>query len=188
MFGQQAFVIEPPGFNDPPCHRQAMVHVLVEALVTEAPVEALDESVPDRLSGRDVVPSDAPLLLPGTMVCEVSSVPSSLTIISSFLWAATLASRSAHGVSTRARSTVMLSERVSGLVTIADYRTAPRLSISSNQTWVKRTQDRWLTILVNDTYCCPSVSCNNSIIVVSKIVQVTTIDACIKRKHLYISI
>jgi hypothetical protein len=57
-------VIEPPSFNDPPCHRQAMEHVLVEALVTEAPVEALDESVLDRLSGRDVVPSDAAFLLP----------------------------------------------------------------------------------------------------------------------------
>ena len=48
-------VIEPPGFNDPPCHRQTTEHVLVEALVAEAPVEALDESVLDRLARRDVV-------------------------------------------------------------------------------------------------------------------------------------
>jgi hypothetical protein len=46
-------VIEPPGFNDPPRRRQATEH-LVEALITEAPVEALDKSVLDRLSGRDV--------------------------------------------------------------------------------------------------------------------------------------
>ena len=57
-------VIEPPGFNDRPCHRQATEHVLVEALVAEAPVEALDESVLDRLTRRDVVPSDAAFLLP----------------------------------------------------------------------------------------------------------------------------
>ena len=39
-------------------------HVLVGALIAKAPVEALDESVPDRLFGRDVVPSDAAFLLP----------------------------------------------------------------------------------------------------------------------------
>jgi hypothetical protein len=47
-------VVEPPGFNDPPCHRQATEQVLVEALVAEAPVEALDKSVLDRLSGREI--------------------------------------------------------------------------------------------------------------------------------------
>ena len=57
-------VIEPPSFNDPACHRQAMEDVLVEALVTEAPVEAFDKRVLDRLSGRDVVPFAAALLLP----------------------------------------------------------------------------------------------------------------------------
>jgi hypothetical protein len=37
---------------------------LRRSLVAKAPVEALDESVLDRLSGRDVVPSDAAFLLP----------------------------------------------------------------------------------------------------------------------------
>ena len=41
-----------------------MEDVLVEALVAKAPDEALDESVLDRLTWRDVVPADAALLLP----------------------------------------------------------------------------------------------------------------------------
>jgi hypothetical protein len=57
-------VIEPPGFNDPPCQRQATEHVLVKALLVETPVKALDESVLDRTPGRDIVPSDAASLLP----------------------------------------------------------------------------------------------------------------------------
>jgi hypothetical protein len=47
-------IVEPSGFNDPPCHQQATEHVLVEALVAEAPVEALDKGVLDRLARRDV--------------------------------------------------------------------------------------------------------------------------------------
>ena len=57
-------VIAAPGFDDPARHWQAMEHVLVEALVAEPPVEALNESVLNRLSGRDIVPSDAAFLLP----------------------------------------------------------------------------------------------------------------------------
>jgi hypothetical protein len=67
-------IIEPPRFIDPPPHRQAVEHVLVEALVAEAPVEALDKSVLDRLCGRDVVPSDAEFLLPA-QDGEVSLLP-----------------------------------------------------------------------------------------------------------------
>ena len=64
MWGRQAFVIEPPRFDDPPRHRQARDHVLVEALVAEPAVEAFDKGVLDRLPGRDVVPSNAAFLLP----------------------------------------------------------------------------------------------------------------------------
>jgi hypothetical protein len=96
-------VIEPPGFNDPPCHRQATEHVLVEALVTEAPVEALDKSVLDRLSGRDVVPSDAAFFLPAHDGVRSELVAVVAKVISGFLRAATMASRSAHAVSTSAQ-------------------------------------------------------------------------------------
>ena len=109
-----------------------MEDVLVEALVTEAPVEALDKSVLDRLSGRDVVPSDAAFFLPAHDGVRSELVAVVAKVISGFLRAATMASRSAHAVSTSARSAVMSSGRVSGLVATANYRTAPRLCISSN--------------------------------------------------------
>ena len=44
--------------------RQAPEEVLVQALVPEAPVQALDEAVLDGLAGRNVAPRDAALLLP----------------------------------------------------------------------------------------------------------------------------
>ena len=57
-------VIEPPGFNDPPCHRQAPEHVFVEAFIAKAAIEALDKSVLNRLARGDVVPADNAFLLP----------------------------------------------------------------------------------------------------------------------------
>jgi len=49
--------------------------VLVEALVAEAPVEALDESVLDRLTLRNVVPSDAAFFLPVGLVPRAADFP-----------------------------------------------------------------------------------------------------------------
>lgn len=51
-------VIEPPRFNDPPRHRQAVEYVLVEAFIAKAATEALGKSVLDRLARGDVVPAD----------------------------------------------------------------------------------------------------------------------------------
>src|ERR1051325_5890330 len=44
---------------------QVCEQVLVEALVTQASVEAFHEAILHRFAGRDVVPFDAVLLLPG---------------------------------------------------------------------------------------------------------------------------
>jgi hypothetical protein len=55
--------IERPRFDDPARHRQAAGHMLVEAFVAEAAVEAFDKRVLDRLARRDVVPSDAAFFL-----------------------------------------------------------------------------------------------------------------------------
>ena len=57
-------VIAAPCFDDPARHWQAPEDVFVEALVPEAAVEAFDKGVLDRLSGGDVVPSNAAFLLP----------------------------------------------------------------------------------------------------------------------------
>ena len=59
-----AVVVDPPFIDDPAGVRQAPEEVLVEALVPEAPVQALDEAVLLRLAGRDGVPLDATFLLP----------------------------------------------------------------------------------------------------------------------------
>src|SRR6516162_8794218 len=62
--GAADIVITPPCFNDPPCHRQASEHVLVEAFIAKAAIEALDKSVLNRLARGDVVPADNAFLLP----------------------------------------------------------------------------------------------------------------------------
>lgn len=58
--GSMGIIIDPPGLDDPARHRQATEHVLVEALVAEAAVEAFNEGVLHRLAGRDVVPVEPP--------------------------------------------------------------------------------------------------------------------------------
>src|SRR5215831_9563344 len=57
-------VIAAPCFDDPARHWQASEDVFVEAFVPEAAIEAFDKGVFDRLSRRDVVPSNAAFLLP----------------------------------------------------------------------------------------------------------------------------
>lgn len=57
-------LIDTPHLDDPARHVQAAEAVLVEALVTQAPVQALDKGILDRLAGRDVVPFDAAILPP----------------------------------------------------------------------------------------------------------------------------
>jgi len=57
-------VVGSPYFDDPPRRGQAAEQVLVQTLVAEPAVEALDEPVLLRLARRDVVPSDATFLLP----------------------------------------------------------------------------------------------------------------------------
>ena len=87
-------VIAAPCFDDPARHWQAPKDVFVEALIPEAAVEAFDKGVLDRLSGGDVVPSNAAFLLPAQDGVRSSSVPLSLTIINGFPRAATMASSS----------------------------------------------------------------------------------------------
>ena len=53
-----------PLFNDATRGGEPSEEVLVEALVAEAAVQALDEAVLRRLSRRNVVPFDAPIFLP----------------------------------------------------------------------------------------------------------------------------
>ena len=59
-----AVVVGPPSIDDPAGLRQAPEQVLVEALVAEASVQALDEAVLLGLAGGDVVPLDSAFLLP----------------------------------------------------------------------------------------------------------------------------
>src|SRR5580658_203555 len=62
--GSVGIIIDAPRLDDPVRHRQATEHVLVEALVAEAAVEAFNEGVLHRLARRDVMPTDASILLP----------------------------------------------------------------------------------------------------------------------------
>ena len=52
-------VVVPPRLDDFPRLRQGGEHVLVEALVAQPAVEALDERVLHRLARLDVMPADA---------------------------------------------------------------------------------------------------------------------------------
>ena len=52
-------VVLAPGLDGSPCVRQIVEQVLVEALVTQAAVEALDERVLDGLAGLDETELDA---------------------------------------------------------------------------------------------------------------------------------
>ncbi len=57
-------VVDPPFFDDVAGVAITAAQMLVEALVPEAAIKALDEAVLHRLSLRDVVPCDTAILLP----------------------------------------------------------------------------------------------------------------------------
>ena len=57
-------VVDPPFFDDLARLVEVGEQVLVEALVAQSAVEALDEPILHRFAGCDVVPLDATLLLP----------------------------------------------------------------------------------------------------------------------------
>src|SRR6185437_11842383 len=73
-------VVLTPGFEHGAGLRQRVEQCLVEQLVPEAAVEALDEGVLDRLAGVDVVPSDAPLVGPAQhgIRSQLSTSPGSM--------------------------------------------------------------------------------------------------------------
>ena len=58
-------VVNPPFFDDLACLAEVGEQVLVEALVTQAAIEAFNKAFLHRFSGRDVVPFNVMLLLPG---------------------------------------------------------------------------------------------------------------------------
>ena len=62
--GPAGVVVDPRFFDDLPGRRQAAEQVLIEALVAEAAIQALDEAVLHWLARRDVVPLDGLVLLP----------------------------------------------------------------------------------------------------------------------------
>jgi hypothetical protein len=57
-------VVDPPVFDNLPCLVEVAEHVLVEAFVAQAAVEALHKAILHRFARRDVVPFDGVLLLP----------------------------------------------------------------------------------------------------------------------------
>lgn len=57
-------VVDPPFFDDLARLFEVGEQVLVEALVAQAAVEALDEAILHRFARRNVVPFDTTLLLP----------------------------------------------------------------------------------------------------------------------------
>ena len=61
----ECVVVDPPFFDDPSGLWQAGKEVLIEALVAQPAIEALDEAVLGRLARCDVVPFHAPFFLPG---------------------------------------------------------------------------------------------------------------------------
>lgn len=56
-------VVDPPFFDDTACSSHAAEQALVETFVAKAAVQALHEAVLGGLTGRDVVPLDAIVLL-----------------------------------------------------------------------------------------------------------------------------
>jgi len=58
-------VVDPPFLDDLTSLVEVCKQVLVEAFVAQPAVEAFDKAVLHRLAGRDVVPLDSKLLLPG---------------------------------------------------------------------------------------------------------------------------
>ena len=61
----ECVVVGPPFFDDLSGVWQAGEEMLVEALVAQPAIEALDEAVLGRLAGSDVVPFHATFFLPG---------------------------------------------------------------------------------------------------------------------------
>ena len=57
-------VVDPPCFDDLTRLRKIAEQMLVETLIAQPAIEALDEAVLGRLAGRDVVPFHAPFFLP----------------------------------------------------------------------------------------------------------------------------
>ena len=74
--GAAGVIVDPPRLDDGPGRRQAPEQMLVQALVAQAPVQALDKTVLLRLAGRDVMPLDRTLLLPAQVSTgtEVSAI------------------------------------------------------------------------------------------------------------------
>ena len=58
-------VVDPPFFDDLPGMAVAAEQMLVQALVPQPAVEAFHEAVLHRFSGRNVMPFDVAVLLPG---------------------------------------------------------------------------------------------------------------------------
>ena len=52
-------IIDPPGFDDTPSVTETVEEMLIQALVAQPAIEALDEGILCRLSRRDVVPLNA---------------------------------------------------------------------------------------------------------------------------------
>jgi hypothetical protein len=82
--GALGIVIVAPGFERGTGMRQRTEQRLVQELVAEPAIEALDERVLGRFAWRYVVPADAALVGPVQMALEVSSVPLSETIVAGF--------------------------------------------------------------------------------------------------------
>ena len=75
----ECVVVDPSFFDGSSGLWQAGEEVLVEALVAQSAIEALDEAVLGRLAGRDVVPFHALSSCQARMAREVNSAPLSLT-------------------------------------------------------------------------------------------------------------
>ena len=57
-------VIDPPGFDDASGIIQPIEKMLIEALIAQTAVEALDEGILGGFAGRDIVPFDLGVLDP----------------------------------------------------------------------------------------------------------------------------
>jgi hypothetical protein len=66
-------VVDPPFFDDSSRLVEIGEQVLVEALVAQTAIEALDEAILHRFARSDVVPLDAAILRPGDRAGERSA-------------------------------------------------------------------------------------------------------------------
>lgn len=74
-------VVDSPVFDDPSCLVEVGEEMLVEALVSQAAVEAFDKSVLQRLARCNVVPLDLLSSCQASRAFDVNSVPLSLMIM-----------------------------------------------------------------------------------------------------------